>query len=204
MKFAAITMRSDMIISREEQRDSLDIRWYQFLNALDAQPIILPNNCFVAEQILAYRKIDFIILSGGGDIFSISGNMTERDQIEKILLNYSRKKSIPVIGVCRGMQKMIEDCGGELCKIERHTNIRHQVTGANYSQVNSFHDYGVKEIPEQFVPFVLADDGTIEAFFSKELKWLGLMWHPEREEPFSKIDLVTIMNFLKGVNPCMV
>ncbi|WP_225087013.1 gamma-glutamyl-gamma-aminobutyrate hydrolase family protein [Pectobacterium colocasium] len=204
MKFAAITMRSDMIISRNERRDSLDVRWYPFLNALGAQPIIVPNDRFIAEQILVNSNIDFIVLSGGGDVSSVSGRRTERDQVEEIFLAYSKEKNIPVIGVCRGMQKMVEHCGGKLRKVERHTNIRHRVTGIHYSQVNSFHNYGIEEMPEQLIPFVLADDGTVEAFFSKELNWLGVMWHPEREEPFSKIDLITIMNFLKGVIPCTV
>ena len=42
-----------------------------------------------------------------------------------------------------------------------------------------------------------SEDGNIEAMIHKELPWEGWMWHPEREEIFTKIDherFVTLVN----------
>ena len=34
-----------------------------------------------------------------------------------------------------------------------------------------------------------SDDGYIEAIKHKKLSWEGWMWHPEREDVFSKTDI---------------
>lgn len=117
MMSVALTMRSDNVFGRSECRDSLDNRWFWLLEHLNASPILLPNVGKHAEFILASHKIDLIILTGGGDISAISGDVTERDAVEKICMAHSLREQIPVLGVCRGMQALVDFCGGELTKV---------------------------------------------------------------------------------------
>ena len=55
------------------------------------------------------QKIEAFILSGGNDlIFFKKSNKKElnecRDKLEILILRYCKKKKIPVIGICRGLQ----------------------------------------------------------------------------------------------------
>ena len=65
--------------------------------------------------------------------------------------------------------------------------------------VNSFHEWGLRpeQLGKQLAALALADDGTVEALAHATRKVAGLMWHPEREEPFSKFDLSLARRFLE-------
>ena len=39
-------------------------------------------------------------------------------------------------------------------------------------------------------------DGEIESIVHKSLPWKGIMWHPEREEEFNKLDIKYIRELL--------
>ncbi|WJV54876.1 gamma-glutamyl-gamma-aminobutyrate hydrolase family protein [Prodigiosinella aquatilis] len=203
MKRVALTMRSDRIADRNECRDGLDNSWLLLLDHLNASPLLLPNVAKHAEFILASHKIDLIILTGGGDVSAISGDVTERDKVEKICMEHSLQAQIPVMGVCRGMQALVAFCGGELNKVCGHVASRHPVSWPQHAEVNSFHKYGVSSLPAPLTSFAASPDGLIEGFFCTERKWMGLMWHPEREVPFSQSDLSLIRTLLNGDTPCM-
>ena len=44
----------------------------------------------------------------------------------------------------------------------------------------------------------VSEDGSLEAMMHKDLPWEGWMWHPEREEIFSKTDLDRFIRLLKN------
>ena len=54
--------------------------------------------------------------------------------------------------------------------------------------VNSFHNYGIKALVKELSSIYYSKDKYIECFKHKELKILGLMWHPERHLPFKNND----------------
>jgi putative glutamine amidotransferase len=70
--------------------------------------------------------------------------------------------------------------------------------------VNSFHASAITEesLGERLAVVAFAPDGTIEAVRHRQLPWMGIMWHPEREAPFSEDDreLVTDL-FLRSRFP---
>ena len=65
-------------------------------------------------------------------------------------------------------------------------------------EVNSFHHWGIAEsqLAKSLRPFALAQDKTIEGFYHKSLPIAGIMWHPEREQPYDQHDLQLIKQFL--------
>ena len=64
-------------------------------------------------------------------------------------------------------------------------------------KVNTFHNYGIPQGSNSKLIKILAidEDKNIEAFSYDEKKILGIMWHPERDKPFNKIDLNLVKRF---------
>jgi len=58
--------------------------------------------------------------------------------------------------------------------------------------VNSFHQWALCGLPAGYQLLAHSADGTIEAIRHQQLRWLGIMWHPEREQPFCRQDLLPI------------
>jgi putative glutamine amidotransferase len=133
----------------------------------------------------------------------------ERDVIETALLRASIDLGWPVIGVCRGMQAINVFHGGRIAPLGGHAGVRHSLTivGSSAliangldSQVNSFHDFGIPADGLGKGLEVLAEvEGWPEAFVHRDYPHLGIMWHPERENPFSSHDLSLFRRFLRAV-----
>lgn len=197
-----ITQRLDLIQGREEHRDGLDTRWAGLLWNLGLVAIPL-NNC--NPDPVAYLDalgVDGFVLSGGNDLHDVP----ERNILETAILKRSIRESLPVFGVCRGFQFMNYFQGGKLAKVDGHVAIRHDIQGelADKRQninVNSYHHWAITSgsLGSDLIPLAYGPDATIEAFRHESRPWLGIMWHPEREEPFDKDDSKLIYSHFGGV-----
>ena len=206
MKRIAITQRVDIIPSYQERRDALDQAWYDFLLSLDCLPLPLPN---LPQQYLPALMdnlpIDGIIFSGGNSLSVMETNAPdqapERDQLETTLLDYAIHQQIPVLGVCRGMQLINVHLGGRLRKVDNHIGARHPLYAPDGSLVdhaaNSFHQWGIDpyELAPQLQSLAVDANGAVEAFYGRDATLLGIMWHPEREQPFRQTDSKLIKQF---------
>jgi len=107
------------------------------------------------------------------------------------LLGWATRRRKPVIGVCRGMQQIVHLGGGRIERIEGHVREHHRLRFRGRSvSVNSYHDLAVTAVPERdFEVLARAPGGTIEAVRHRTLRRIGIMWHPEREQPFAQHDL---------------
>ena len=85
---------------------SVNIEWYNYLRTLNINPILYYNERKKINIDKNYKKIDGVILSGGGDLYKISKKKkdADRDEFELNLIDYAIKKKLPIIGVCRGFQ----------------------------------------------------------------------------------------------------
>ena len=196
----AVTQRVEVVASYGERRDCLDQQWALFLQGLGIAAVPVPNSLPNAESWMEALGIDGLLLTGGNDLAALVGASRpapERDRTESALLTVARKQHLPVLGVCRGMQMINHWLGGQLVPVEGHTAIRHglgllpgAVDFIDFREVNSFHDWGIS--PDTLAPGLTARcqaaDGTIEAFTHDTLPWAGIMWHPEREAPFTGPD----------------
>ena len=187
MKVVAISQRVDVFPERGESRDALDQRLVAFLLAAGCLPVPVPNGmCRRAlEDWLGAVAPRAILLSGGNDI----GQCTTRDLTEGRLLEHARSASLPVLGICRGMQMIAHWSGGALKPVTGHVRVRHPLSGQINVQVNSYHRLTLADCPDGFEVLARSEDGEIEAIRHASLSWEGWMWHPEREDVFALHDL---------------
>ena len=191
MKALAVSQRTDEVSIRGEVRDALDQNLISFLLHCNMIGYPVPNEICSSGAItqwLQYLSPKGVVLSGGTDI----GSNEKRDATERALLLYALEMRLPVLGICRGMQFIATEAGVELEELQDHVSVRHQLFGDFQREVNSFHKFGFSIVPPEYEVLARAGE-TIEAMKHKKLKWEGWMWHPEREIPFSDIDLARLM-----------
>jgi N5-(cytidine 5'-diphosphoramidyl)-L-glutamine hydrolase len=183
-----VTMRVLEAQGYHEPRDALAQNWSSFIGTAlpDATWLPLPNLGAGAIRVYCEKwAINRLILTGGEDI----GTSAVRDETERDLLAWAKERSVPVLGVCRGMQMMATCSGAALKPVEGHVRTRHVLQGDFMHEVNSFHNYGLAECPHGFRVTAIAEDGGIEAIRHTGLAWEGWMWHPERETPAQPADI---------------
>jgi putative glutamine amidotransferase len=178
-----VSQRVDVIAERSETRDAVDQALLQWIISTGSMPVPLPN-VLSDEQIDAYIQSinpSGIVLSGGNNLGLYEG----RDNTEDKLITWAKSSQTPLLGICRGMQKLAAWAGSTLIPVEGHVGLKHGITGELTGTVNSFHDFAVEQVPVGFRAIAFAEDGSVEAIKCQE-KWdcEGWMWHPEREQPF--------------------
>ena len=204
-KRVGITQRVMKHPRYNEMIDCLDINWAKLLISIDILPVPLSlapaSSAVVISQTL---ELDGLILSGGNTLVEYADATdkpeslsAERDAYEKALLKATLSTGKPVLGVCRGMQVINTYYNGQLIKIKGHAGTRHRLVAENSSiafqfpsEVNSFHDCAVSrsKLGKELIPLAHDAEDNIEAFCHLKDKVLGIMWHPERENPPLQLD----------------
>lgn len=202
MKKILITPRIEKVKEYYEIRECLDISWSTLLRKMDLLPIILPLNAKI-EDYFDNFDISGVILTGGNDLTLFNDNELSkiRDKQEIELLEKALKKNIPIWGICRGMQLIVNYFGGEFCRVKNHVAKRHDLFYEKNidfdiellpQNVNSFHQWAIRKINQELKILACSEEGFIEAAFNKEKKIFTQMWHPEREIPFIENELLFI------------
>ena len=204
MRNIGITQRIHFIKEYNEYRDELDQRWSSLFANIGILQIILPNN----SELFKSKAIDSLNLNGvilsGGEFQENNDNnigLKNRNEFENNLINHCIVNKIPVIGVCRGMQILNNFFGGKLEKIDNHVGKYHEIMNlSNFpisKKVNSYHEFKLSrdELPENFEIIATDLDGEIESILDKKNNLLGIMWHPERNDPFDTNDLKLFNEF---------
>lgn len=218
----AITQRRS---NEHEGSDVLEASYNNYYSQMGVTLIPIPNNPQLVQQYFDRLNMTGIILSGGGIIYpplyngkinSSDEYFPERDSTEKALLDYAINKDIPILGICRGMQRINVYFGGSIIQSltnEFHGALNHKETRhpiklidnsiiKNYqddiAEVNSHHASGFDKLhlSSQLIPFAQAEDQTIEAFYHPKYAIAGIMWHPEREHVQLKLNTTLITMFL--------
>jgi putative glutamine amidotransferase len=160
--------------------------------------------------------IDGLLLTGGGDIDASEFNEVnhpdvhnvdkERDEMELTLTRQALERSIPVFGICRGIQVMNVALGGNLIQhipdeirpmlvhddsknsrqnLVHEVSIRegtllHRILEKDRLAVNSFHHQSVKQLGRDLIANAWSDDSVVEGIeLPGENYFLGVQWHPE-------------------------
>lgn len=167
-------------------------------------PVFLPLDLDPADVV---DKLDGLLLTGGDDIApNRYGAEPEphthtpeptRDAHELALLNGAASRSLPTLGICRGLQLVNVYCGGTLHQhVPEHAFIheagsveQHEVTVEPRSvladlygtslPVNSLHHQSVDLLGIDLRITARTDDGGIEGVEHVELPIVAVQWHPE-------------------------
>lgn len=151
---------------------------------------------------------DALLLPGGGDITPAffgelntgSRNIdTELDILQFQALEFSLRRNMPVLGICKGMQLINVALGGTIIQdmpdstLHRYQNgdqfhpttiaadsCLHNLYG-NEAIVNSAHHQCIGKLGNDLHPIQwCTSDHCVEALVHKTRPILGLQWHPER------------------------
>jgi GMP synthase-like glutamine amidotransferase len=202
VKIVAVSQRIDDYPDRNERRDALDQKLSCFLMECGFVSLPVPNGLSKKREgsegafnglgsWLQIFKPNAILLSGGNDV----GACLDRDSTERALIDFASKRSLPVLGICRGMQMMATLAGSSLRKVTGHVCTRHLLQGGIISgEVNSYHDMSVDSCPSGYKVLATSEDGEIEAIRHEEFPLEGWMWHPEREKSFELRDIQRVRN----------
>ena len=206
-----ITQRVFERPDRGENWDCLDQRLVALVQSIGLVPLPLSNAIDDVAAYVAEFKLDGVVLSGGNDLSTVpggSGTSERRDKFETVLLDYCGGHDLPVFGICRGLQMLNSYFGGSLSDNRAHIAKPHAVTPlkgapADWPQeftVNSFHGWTIPQaaLAPPLTALARAEDGTIEAARHTSLPVLGVMWHPERENPVAKRDVSLMRTFFSG------
>jgi putative glutamine amidotransferase len=190
------------------------------IRASGGRPVLLPPGGDAAEAEATVAVLDGVVIAGGGDLDpAIYGaakhpktevNAPDRDVWELAVAEAAIRMSVPLLGICRGMQVLNVACGGtlhqhipDLVGHEAHSGTRngfgvHKVRvtngrtlagilpGAEYFEVPTHHHQAVARVGDGLTAVGWADDGIIEAIegTSEQDFLVGVQWHPEQGQDF--------------------
>jgi gamma-glutamyl-gamma-aminobutyrate hydrolase PuuD len=193
MKAVAITQRVIVDPGVKERRDCLDQGWIRFILECGLMPVPVPNSVIAAQALCEKMPVDGVVLTGGNDLGILGGDAPERDLTENALLDFAERHGLPVLGVCRGMQIIQHRLGIPLSRVEGHIAPRQIVCiEGSPVEVNSYHNFGAMENRAPFEVWAVAEDGVIKAIRDPQRRILGIMWHPERLDPFTVRDTAVV------------
>jgi len=160
--------------------------------------------------------INGLILTGGADIHpSFYGESVldrcgeideERDRFEVDLVHAARRRDLPVLGICRGLQVLNVALGGSLYQdlsYRHQTDLLHQsprerrrepahqvaitegsrlaeILGVHELRVTSTHHQVIRNLAPGLTVNAVAPDGVIEGVEGAGRFLLAVHWHPER------------------------
>ena len=173
----------------------------QFEYSIEISLIKFLNYCFknckikIFTKNQKYRNNDIFILSGN-NILKFSKIKVIVVQIDEIAYKTAVKNKSKIIGICHGAHFIASKNNAKINKIKRHTQSHIVELGGKKIKVNSFHNYGIFKVNFNDEVKAVAQDGSIEMFLNLKKKYIGIMWHPERNRKFRKIDKQIFNNFI--------
>lgn len=180
-----------------------------------AIPLVLPPSLPVRDVAAALVGMEGVLLTGGEDIHPecygaaphprLGPVDRQRDALELALFHAARAASLPVLGICRGLQLANVALGGDLWQdlpSERPSAVEHDHPEARHDRthhvavlpgslaavaldctalaVNTFHHQGIRRLAPGLRATATAPDGLVEAVEGTEGAWLlAVQWHPE-------------------------
>ncbi len=193
----------------------------RYISALSEEaggvPLIVPSLGRAEDAALVASRVDALLLTGSATNIEprAYGAATSRDPFDPMrdrtafsLIRAARHFSVPVFGICRGLQEINVALGGTLSdERDAGTSLHHapdtadldetfafshaitpapasfyaRLAGPDPVMVNSVHYQRIDRLGEGLRVEATAEDGTIEAIASREAEPLvfAVQWHPE-------------------------
>jgi putative glutamine amidotransferase len=211
MKEPFIGVTCDVTVHNGDTSDyelTVDHRYPQAVKMAGGYPVLLP----IARRPQVIRKyldgIDGLIIVGGDDVDPrLYGEKPKagtgtvfgpRLRFEQQLYLGARRRRMPILGICYGMQLINVLEGGALFQDIRRdakSSLDHRVEhpididaesrlgkiiGARRISASSDHHQAASRVAPGFRPVAFAADGIIEAIEGRSDRILAVQWHPER------------------------
>lgn len=188
-----------------ELRDAVSHDWIRYLEGIGLCPVLIPNTLRDPVAYCAAQGCDLLLLTNGEDVALAAGGDDTcrgpvRDVTEAALLRYAVQHSLPVLGVCRGLQFINVFFGGTLTgDLTGHVAATHAVDvvpkglqdtcGAVSFSTNSYHTMGVtdQDLAPDLVAWARCGE-IVEALYHPRHPIAALQWHPEREGACAAVD----------------
>lgn len=196
MKRIYLTQRVEWIEDIRERRDALSQEWAALAEACGFLPLAVPNHLPAAGRLLEQLPPEGVILTGGNDLAAYGGDAPERDETERLLVDWALEHRVPLLGICRGCQLLLDRFGTPLQRVEGHVRTEHTLGGGD--TVNSFHSWGALSCRPPLEALARSEDGVVEAVRHRDCPWIrGVMYHPERYHPLRAGDAAFIKEALE-------
>jgi N5-(cytidine 5'-diphosphoramidyl)-L-glutamine hydrolase len=194
-----------------EGRDALSHDWIWLLEKFGVTPVLIPNSLQAPADYARRFGVERLLLTGGDNVGAAATSecQTVRDRTEADLLAWALAQSVPVLGVCRGLQFINMTFGGGVTRdlaaavpSERHVASDHPIVLEDDRRitVNSYHDQGV--LRDQVAPglqvFGTSLGGVVEALRLPGKPVAAIQWHPERPSPSEEYDRGILKRWLGG------
>ncbi len=178
-------------------------------------PFLITPTSAPLEQVLG--QLDGLVISGGGDIDpALYGGKQHntvymvnrvRDAFELAAAEWAlARESLPLLGICRGMQVLNIALGGDLelhipdvfgdevahrlpprepthhpVRVESGSALE-EIYGQTEFPVCSWHHQCVRTLGRDLLPVAWASDGVVEGLLCEARPWVvGIQWHPEMQ-----------------------
>ena len=198
------------------ERAGVNAAYVDSISKAGGIPILLTPPIGPDAAAAALDPLDGLVLTGGHDVDpqwydahpspALGPVDSRRDEFELALFHAARKRGLPILGICRGMQLVNVALGGTLYQdlpSEQPGEIHHDPPVARNSRThavtvsegsrlqaaldagklttNSFHHQAIKDLAPGLTVTARADDGVIEGVESEATgDWLlAVQWHPE-------------------------
>jgi putative glutamine amidotransferase len=97
------------------------------------------------------------------------------------------------------MQLIQQRCQVPLQRVEGHVTQRQIVhIDGEPTEVNSYHRFGARESRPPLEVWAVAADGVVKAIRHTARPTIGIMWHPERNTPFTANDVALFRRVFKA------
>jgi gamma-glutamyl-gamma-aminobutyrate hydrolase PuuD len=177
---------------------ALENNWINFFKKKKIKLIPIFSNELDLNYYFKFLNVDFLIITGGSNnIYSNSKENILRQKIEKKLISLAIKKKIPILAVCYGFQLVAKINSGKIYKSKHKPDTNHNICVDNKNiNVNSYHNYSVLKLSDDFKIIGKHKDNSIEIAYSKKKKLLCTMFHPERKNKSQQFINKLIFKFL--------
>jgi putative glutamine amidotransferase len=188
--------------------------YLEMLGAAGLAALLIPVSGSTDSAADLVGRVDGLLLTGGGDVApekyaaqrrpETSGIDARRDAVEIELVRLARRRGLPIMAVCRGIQLLNVALGGTLIQdlptagpprpghmVRQSWNgaahrvsvqpgtLLYRVLGPEVT-VNSLHHQAVETVAPGLRVAACAPDGVIEAVEDSGTRFIvGLQWHPE-------------------------
>ena len=211
-----VAVTATTAVMRDRMRARVNAAYLEAIESAGLIPVVTAPTADLSLASGLLDRVDGLVLTGGEDVDprhygAIAHAATEpphaaRDAWEIALVHDARRRAMPVLAICRGMQLLNVALGGTLIQdiaTQRSSGIRHaqageratrvhaavlangsrlaEAVGSTSIRINSSHHQAVDRIAPGLAAVATADDGIVEGIESTDPRWwmLGAQWHPE-------------------------